>query len=268
MIGNLLLRPSQGCRLTRNSLFVTEDFAECSSFGQTDLLNVVSRGQNKSGSIVDEHLFLMHQFDPAAFNPLWWLSAQDVFLNDVKLPQQPFHAEDGPFSGQQAHSFVEMAAKGMTDARLESLPSFPQARRLGQQQPVFGRIPLVPKAKDITQTCSANSIAQFLLLPALQRIKAKGPEAEKLSDEVLCKLMRNGKCCSYKDHGVSDENLSGVSKHQQKGLSLGSVRYGARTANKTLAVHNAGYQWVKEDPRAAGGGGAPMCQPMKPWIAR
>lgn len=47
------------------------------------------------------------------------------------LPQQPVTAQEGPFSGQQAHSFVEMAAKGMTDARLDSLPAFPQARQLG-----------------------------------------------------------------------------------------------------------------------------------------
>ena len=253
MVYNLLLRPSQGCRLTRHSLFVTKDFADSSSFGQTDLLNVVSRGQNKSGSIVDEHLFLMHQFDPAAFNPMWWLSAQDVFQNDVKLAQQPYTAQHGPFSGQQAHSFVEMAAKGMTDAKLESLPSFPQARQLGVQEPVFGRIPLVPKASDITQACSANSVTQYLLLPALHRIGAKGPEADKLSDDVLCKLLRNGKCCSYKDRGVSDENLSGVSKHQQKGLSLGSVRYGARTANKTLLMHNACYPGVKDDPQGSKG---------------
>ena len=115
MISNLLLRPSQGCKLTRNSLFVSKG-----------LRQALLRGQIKSGSTVDEHLFLMHQFDPAAFNAMWWLSAQDVFLNDVKLPQQPYTAQDGPFCGQQAQSFVDMAAKGMTDARPESLPGFPQ----------------------------------------------------------------------------------------------------------------------------------------------
>ncbi|DBA88390.1 TPA: hypothetical protein ACH3X2_004884 [Trebouxia sp. C0005] len=230
MINNLLLRPSQGCRLTRNSLFISKEFQESASFGQTDLVDVVSRGQNKSGSTVDEHLFLMHQFDPAAFNPMWWLSAQDVYLNDVKLSQQPYTAQDGPFSGKQAHSFVEMAAKGMTDAKLESLPAFPQARQLGQQQVIFGRIPVLPKADDISQPCNANSLAQSLLLPALHRIGVKGPDAEKLCDDVLCKLLRNGKCCSYKSNSISDENLSRNSKHQQKGLSLGSVRYGARDA--------------------------------------
>ena len=118
MIGNLLLCPSQDCKMTRNSLFVSKGFETSASFGPVDLINVVSRGQNKTGSTQEEHLFLMHQFDPAAFNPAWWLSAQDVYLNDVRLSQQPYTAQDGPFSGQQAHSFVEMAAKGMTDANL------------------------------------------------------------------------------------------------------------------------------------------------------
>lgn len=253
MISNLLLRPSQGCRLTRNSLFVSKELQESASFGHTDLVDVVSRGQNKSGSIVDEHLFLMHQFDPAAFNPMWWLSAQDVYLNDVKLSQQPYTAQDGPFSGKQAHSFVEMAAKGMTDAKLESLAAFPQARQLGQQHVVFGKIPVLPKADDITQPCNANSLAQSLLLPALYRIGVKGPDAEKLCDDVLCKLLRNGKCCSYKSNSVSDENLSRNSKHQQKGLSLGSVRYGARGCSESLAMHNAGYPSVKEDAQGSRG---------------
>ncbi|DBA94582.1 TPA: hypothetical protein ACH3X1_002165 [Trebouxia sp. C0004] len=238
-------------RLTRNSLFVSKEFQESASFGQTDLVDVVSRGLNKSGSIVDEHLFLMHQFDPAAFNPMWWLSAQDVYLNDVKLSQQPYTAQDSPFSGQQAHSFVEMAAKGVTDAKLESLPAFPQAVQLGQQQPVFGRIPVLPKADDITHPCSANGLAQSLLLPALHRIGVKGPDAEKLCDDVLCKLLRNGKCCSYKSKSISDENMSRNSKHQQKGLSLGSVRYGARGCSESLAMHNAGYPSVKEDAQGS-----------------
>ena len=159
MISNLLLRPSHGCRLTRQSLFTSKEFEQSASFGHTHVLNMVSRGENKSGSDGDEHLFLMHRFDPAAFNPMWWLSALDVFLNDVKLPQQPVTAQEGPFSRQQAHSFVEMAAKGMTDARLESLPAFPQARQLREQEPVFGRIPVLPKAGDITQrTASVQAI--------------------------------------------------------------------------------------------------------------
>ena len=253
MIYSLLLRPSQGCRLTRNSLFVSRGFKENTSFGPTDLVNVVSRGQNKSGSTIDEHLFLMHQFDPAAFNSIWWLSAQDVYLNDVKLPQQPYTAQDGPFSGQQAHSFVEMAARGMTDAKLESLPAFPQARQLGQQQPVFGRIPVLPRADDITQPCVANNIAQFMLLPLLQRIGVKGPEAAKLCDDVLCKLFRNGKCCFYKSNGVSDEGLSRKSKHQQKGQSLGTVRYGARDCPEWLAMLDAGHPNVKEDAQGSRG---------------
>lgn len=170
-----------------------KEFQESASFGQTDLVDMVSRGQNKSGSIEVEHLFLIHQFDAAAFNPVWWLSAQDVYLKDVKLPQQPYTAQDGPRLGQQAQSFVEMAARGMTDARLESLPAFPHARQLGQQQPVLTKIPVLPRSHDITEPCVANSLAQFLLLPALQCIGVKGPEAKKLSGDALCKLFRNGK---------------------------------------------------------------------------
>ena len=70
MIGALLLRPTQSCKLTRSSLKVSTEFQESASFGQTDTVNVVSRGQNKSGSTGDEHLFIMHQFDQAAFNPI------------------------------------------------------------------------------------------------------------------------------------------------------------------------------------------------------
>ena len=213
MINNLLLRPSQGCRLARNSLFISRDFADSAVFGETDLVNVVNRGQNKSGSTVDEHLFLMHHFDLAAVNPIWWLLAQDIFLNNVMLPQQPYIAQDCPFCGQQAHSFVEMAAKGMTDARPESLPGFLEARKLGQQQPVFGRIPMLPKSNNVTQPCVANSLAQIMLLPA-HLIGVKGPDADKLSDDVLCKLLRNGRCCSYMDNIVSNENLSSTAKRK------------------------------------------------------
>ena len=118
MISSLLLRPSHGCRLTRNNLFINkEEFADSTSFGKTDTLNVNSRGQNKSGSTNDEHLFLMHQFDPQAFNSQWWMAAMDVYLNDVKLPSQPYTCQDGPFRGQQASSLVEMAAKGMTGTK-------------------------------------------------------------------------------------------------------------------------------------------------------
>jgi len=120
MVSSLLLRPSHACRLRRSNLFINmEEFAASTSFGKTDTLNVVSRGQNKSGSTKsgstnDEHLFLMHQFDPKGFNSQWWMAAQDVYLNDVKLPRQPYTCQDGPFLGQQAFSLVEMAAKGMT----------------------------------------------------------------------------------------------------------------------------------------------------------
>ncbi|KAL3144514.1 hypothetical protein ABBQ32_004248 [Trebouxia sp. C0010 RCD-2024] len=235
--------------MSRKSLYVHEDFKDSASFGPTNLINVVSRGQNKSGSEVDEYLFLMHHFDPTTFKPMWWLSAQDVYLNDVVLFRDPYIGQDGPFCGQQAHSIVEMAARGMTaaEARQESIPSFPQARKLGDQQSIFGRIPLLPKANKITEQCDAGRLAQSLLLPALHRIGVKGRDADKLSEDILCKLLRNGKCCQYKDRVVSDENLSGTTKHQQNGLSLGSVRYGARTANKSLTMHNAEYHSVDEN---------------------
>lgn len=105
----------------------------------------------------------------------------------------------------------------------------------------------MPKANKITEQCDAGRLAQSLLLPALHRIGVKGRDADKLSEDILCKLLRNGKCCQYKDRVVSDENLSGTTKHQQNGLSLGSVRYGARTANKSLTMHNAEYHSVDEN---------------------
>ncbi|KAL0040152.1 hypothetical protein WJX79_008892 [Trebouxia sp. C0005] len=109
-----------------------KEFQESASFGQTDLVDMVSRGQNKSGSIEVEHLFLIHQFDAAAFNPVWWLSAQDVYLKDVKLPQQPYTAQDGPRLGQQAQSFVEMAARafilGVAEKFFDALTSQGRSR--------------------------------------------------------------------------------------------------------------------------------------------
>lgn len=84
---------------------------------------------------------------------------------------------------------------------------------------------MLPKANDITQPCVANELAQFLLLPALQRIGCKGPDADKLADEALCRLLRNGICSILKSNGVSDDMISRLSKHQQGGLSLASVRY-------------------------------------------
>ena len=92
---------------------------------------------------------------------------------------------------------------------------------------------MLPKADDITQPCVANKLAQSLLLPALQRIDCKGPDADKLADEVLCRLLSNGICCMLKSNGVSNEMISCLSKHQQGGLSLASVRYGA--CNKLMA---------------------------------
>ena len=88
----------------------------------------------------------MHHFDPEDLNFEWWMAAQDVYLNDVMLPQQPYTCQAGPVLGQQASSLVDMAAQGMTDARKESLPAFPQARRPGPQRPVFGRISVLPMA--------------------------------------------------------------------------------------------------------------------------
>lgn len=118
MVSSLLLRPSHACRLSRYNLFINEgEFANSTSFGKTDTLNVNNRGQNKSGSMSDEHLFLMHQFDPQALNSQWWMAAMDVYLNDVKLPSQPYICQDGPFCGQQASSLVEMAAEGMTGTK-------------------------------------------------------------------------------------------------------------------------------------------------------
>ena len=105
---------------------------------------------------------------------------------------------------------------------------------------------MLPKANDITQPCVANKLAQFLLLPVLQRIGCKGSDADKLADEVLCKLLRNGIFCILRSNGVFDEMISGLSKHQQGGLSLASVRYGARTAVEVICMLLVGYQSVKD----------------------
>ena len=87
----------------------------------------------------------------------------------------------------------------------------------------------------------------------MQRIEAKGPDAERLCDDVLCKLLRNGKCCLHKSNGTTDEVLSRKSKHQQKGQSLGTVRYGARDCPESLTMQDAGYPSVKEDAQGSRG---------------
>ena len=69
-----------------------------------------------------------------------------------------------------------------------------------------------PKSNNVTQPCVANSLAQIMLLPALQLIGVKGPDADKLSDGVLCKLLRNGRCCSYMNNIVSDEKRCSTAK--------------------------------------------------------
>ena len=195
----------------------------------------------------------MHHFDPKGFNYQWWMAALDVYLNDVKLPRQPYTCQDGPFHGQQAFSLVEMAAKGMTDASMESLPAFPQAMRLGPQRPVFGRIPVVPKASDVTQHCTANSLAQSLVLPALERIGVKGADVDSNHEDVLLKLLRNQKFAEFKSANVTDENVSRNSHHQQKGLSLGTVLYGGRACPEPTAMINAGYNHVKADAQGSRG---------------
>lgn len=76
------------------------------------------------------------------------------------------------------------------DARMESLPAFPQARKLGPQRPVFGRIPVLPRASDVSQHCTAGHLANSLVLPALERIGVKGKMVDQNHDDVLMKLFR------------------------------------------------------------------------------
>jgi hypothetical protein len=136
---------------------------------------------------------------------------------------------------------------------MESLPAFPQARRLGPQRPVFGRIPVLSRASNVTQHCTANSLAQSLVLPALERIGVKGGAVDNNHDDVLMKLFRNQKFSEFKSASVTDENVSRGSKHQQKGLSLGTVLYGGRACPEPTAMINAGYKYVKADAQGSRG---------------
>ena len=108
------------------------------------------------------------------------------------------------------------------DARTESLPAFPQAKKLGPQRYVFGRIPVLPRASDVTQHCTANTLAPSLVLPALERIGVKGATVDNNHEDVLLKLFRNQKFSEFKSASVAYENVSRNSKHQQKGLPLGT----------------------------------------------
>ena len=139
------------------------------------------------------------------------------------------------------------------DARMESLPAFPQAKRLGPQRHVFGRIPVLPRASDVTQLCTANALAQSLVLPALERIGVKGAAVDDNHEDVLLKLFRNQKFSEFKSASVTDENVSRGSKHQQKGLSLGTVLYGGRACPEPTAMINAGYKHVKADAQGSRG---------------
>ena len=47
--------------------------------------------------------------------------------------------------------------------------------------------------------------------------------------------------------------MSRGSKHQQKGLSLGTVLYGGRACPEPLAMIIAGYQYVKADAQGSRG---------------
>ena len=173
MISASLLRPTQSCKLNRKVLKVSTEFQESASFGETYAVNVVSRGQNKSGSRVDEHLFIMHQFDPAAFNPIWWLSALDVHLDDVKLPQQPYTAKDGPFSGQQAYSFVEMAAKGMTDSKPEHHTSLLQPVNLVRNSLSLAGFQCFPKQMTSHSLALPTSLHSFCCCPPCNVLGAR-----------------------------------------------------------------------------------------------
>ena len=139
------------------------------------------------------------------------------------------------------------------DARMESLPAFPQARKLGPQRPVFGRIPVLPRASDVSQHCTAGHLANSLVLPALERIGVKGKMVDQNHDDVLMKLFRNQKFSEFKSASVTDENVSRGSKHQQKGLSLGTVLYGGRACPEPTAMINAGYKYVKADAQGSRG---------------
>ena len=88
-------------------------------------------------------------------------------------------------------------------ARTESLPAFPQAKKLGPQRYVFGRIPVLPRASDVTQYCTANTLAQSLVLPALERIGVKGAAVDNNHEDVLLKLFRNQKFSEFKSASVT-----------------------------------------------------------------
>ena len=111
----------------------------------------------------------------------------------------------------------------------------------------------MPRAGDLTQHCIANSLAQSLVLPALERVGVEGSDVDNNHEDNLCKLFRNQKFSELKSACVTDENVSRGSKHQQKGLSLGTVLYGARACPEPTAMIHAGYKYVKADAQGSRG---------------
>lgn len=154
------------------------------------------------------------------------------------------------------------------DAVMERHPIDLTIEKLGEQVPVFERIPLVPHAKDLFRFTESAVLNQSLVRPCLERLGMKGEGTT--AHDVLSYMLRTARICQVKSAGgehcsqacalcmhisilyadlpfvlaASDEDASRVTKHFQGGQSLSTTTYGARVLFEALSMLFAGYDRV------------------------
>ena len=94
-----ILRPHQSTLVTRANVG-TSKMEGSTSFGASDTINIVTRCTNKSGNENPEQLFAVKTFDSRCFSMDFWIALNAVYINDVRLPKQPYVCKSGRFEGQ------------------------------------------------------------------------------------------------------------------------------------------------------------------------
>ena len=220
-----IVRPHQSTLITRANVG-TSRMEGSTSFGASDTINIVTRCIDKSGNKNPEQLFAVKTFDPRCFSMDFWMALNDVYTNDVRLPNHPYVCKQGSYEGRPVNSLVQMTAEGLT-GMLASLRMFTTARsplqfdcnkeplgadavmerhpidltieKLGEQVPVFERIPLVPHAKDLFRFTESAVLNQSLVRPCLERLGMKGEGTT--AHDVLSYMFRTARICQVKSAG-------------------------------------------------------------------
>ena len=108
-----VMRPHQSTLVTRSNVGISK-MEGSTSFGTSDVINIVTRCTNKSGNENPEQLFAVKTFDSRCFSMHFWMALNDVYVNDVRLPKQPYVCKTGRSEGRQVSSLVQMTAEGLT----------------------------------------------------------------------------------------------------------------------------------------------------------